>query len=162
MPSSTLRKSPSTINKNLSRPSLIDTMLLTSTPLRRSPGVVSSTTISTRSAINSVLKEKNPTYEDMQLLNMTKHVSKTNKQNDKRLTNKKLKKRSKGRRTLIDDNETENDVEIKLRSKSSPNKRKTIISKQVQLEEPISKKLRRTAALNKKKIPIGKILLFSF
>ncbi|CAF0873268.1 unnamed protein product [Rotaria sp. Silwood1] len=170
MPSSTMRKKPlqSTItNSNLSRPSLIDTMLLTSTPLRRSPAIQSTTT-STRSATNltlqQIFKEKNQTYEDMQLLNLTKAMNKK----DKKLlsTNKTNKNRSKNRKTIInqendddDDDDTDNDEEYKIKNKSNRNKRKTTISKSEQSEEHTSKKLRRTAALNNKrttKIPIGK------
>jgi hypothetical protein len=167
MPSSAMRKktvTSTTINSNISRPSLIDTMLLTSTPLRHSPAIQSTTT-STRSATNltlqQIFKEKNQTYEDMQLLNLTKSMNKK----DKKLTSKtkNIKKRSKTRRTAIgeiDDDETENDQEIKTRKKTTTNKRKITLSKQQQSEEPISKKLRQTAALNNKtatKIPIGKI-----
>ncbi|CAF1260748.1 unnamed protein product [Rotaria sordida] len=162
MASSSMRKKPltSTItNSNLSRPSLIDTMLLTSTPLRRSPAIQSTTT-STRSATNSTLqqifKEKNQTYEDMHLLNLTKTMNKKDKQKDKKSTstNKTIKNRSKNRKTIInqeDNDETDNDEQYKTRNKSNTNKRKTTISKQVQSEEPISKKLRRTAALNNKR-----------
>ncbi|CAF2945829.1 unnamed protein product [Rotaria sp. Silwood2] len=170
MPSSLMRKKTltSTItNSNLSRPSLIDTMLLTSTPLRRSPAI-QSTTASTRSATNltlqQIFKEKNQTYEDMQLLNLTKTMNKKDKQKDKKLTstNKNSKNRSKNRKTIInpdDDDETDNDEQYKTRNKINTNKRKTAISKQELFEEPISKKLRRTAALNNKrtiKTPIGK------
>ena len=82
MPSSSMRKKTVPTNTNVTRPSLIDTMLLTSTPLRRSPPLQSTTT-STRSATNLTLqtmfKEKNQTYEDIQLLNLTKNMNK-NKQ----------------------------------------------------------------------------------
>lgn len=171
MPSSSMRKKTvsSTINSNISRPSLIDTMLLTSTPLRRSPAVQSTTT-STRSATNltlqQIFKEKNQTYEDMQLLNLTKSMNKKdNKQKEKKSTstNKNIKKRSKSRRTVTaeeNDDETENDQDIQTRKKPATNKRKTTLSKQQQqAEEPISKKLRRTAAVNNKrttKAPTGK------
>ncbi|CAF4614498.1 unnamed protein product, partial [Rotaria magnacalcarata] len=81
MPSSSMRRKPlgSTLtNNNLSRPSLIDTMLLTSTPLRRSPAIQSAIA-SNRSANNlgfqQIFKEKNQTYEDMQLLNLTKNMN---------------------------------------------------------------------------------------
>ncbi|CAF3318564.1 unnamed protein product [Rotaria socialis] len=163
MPSSSMRKKPlgSTItNNNLSRPSLIDTMLLTSTPLRRSPAIQSAIA-SNRSANNlafqQIFKEKNQTYEDMQLLNLTKNMNKKDKQNDKKSisTNKSTKSRPKHRRTVLnqedDDDETENDEEFKKTNKSTTNKRKTTISRQEQSEEPISKKLRRTTALNNKK-----------
>jgi hypothetical protein len=160
--------STTTTNSNLSRPSLIDTMLLTSTPLRRSPGIQSTTTTtSTRSATNltlqQIFKEKNQTYEDMQLLNLTKSRNKKDKQKEKKSTsiNKNIKKRSKSRRTIVpeedDDDETENDQDIQTRKKT--NKRKITLSKQQQADEPISKKLRQTAALNNKrttKTPIGK------
>jgi hypothetical protein len=154
-------------SSNISRPSLIDTMLLTSTPLRRSPAIQSTTT-STRSATNltlqQIFKEKNQTYEDMQLLNLTKNMNRKDKKST--ATNKNIKKRSKTRKTVIaeeeDDDETENDQEIKTRRKPTTNKRKTTVSKQQQqqFEEPILKKLRRTAALDNKrppKTPIGKI-----
>ncbi|CAF2722876.1 unnamed protein product [Rotaria sp. Silwood2] len=75
------------------------------------------------------------------------------KQKDKKLNNKNIKQRSKARRTVIaevDDDETENGEEIKIRKKLTPNKRKTSISKQEQFEEPISKKLRSTTALHNK------------
>lgn len=175
MPTTSMRKKPvasTTINSNISRPSLIDTMLLTSTPLRRSPGIQSTAT-STRSATNltlqQIFKEKNQTYEDMQLLNLTKNMSKKDKQKVKKSTsiNKNIKKRSKSRRTMIaekedDDDETENDQEIQTRQKTKTNKRKTILSKQQQqqqAEEPVTKKLRRTVALHNKrttKTGIGK------
>jgi DNA polymerase III alpha subunit (gram-positive type) len=155
-----------TTNSNISRPSLIDTMLLTSTPLRRSPAIQSTTT-STRSATNltlqQIFKEKNQTYEDMQLLNLTKSMNKKDKQKEKKSTsiNKNIKKRSKSRKTIIgeEDDETENDQEIQTRKKTNTNKRKTTISKQQQAEEPMAKKLRKTSALNNKrttKTPIGK------
>lgn len=168
-----MRKKPiaSTVtNNNLSRPSLIDTMLLTSTPLRRSPAV-QSVTNSTRSATNltlqQIFKEKNQTYEDMQLLHLTKTMNKKDKQNDKKSTstNKNIKNRSKHRRTVVnqdEDDETENDEEFKIRNKPNANKRKTIVARSEPSEEPISKKLRRTAASNNKKNtkkPIGKISL---
>jgi len=157
-----------TTNSNISRPSLIDTMLLTSTPLRRSPAIQSTGT-STRSATNltlqQIFKEKNQTYEDMQLLNLTKNLNKKDKQKEKKSTsiNKNIKKRSKSRRTVLveeDDDETENDQDIQTRKKPNVNKRKTNLSKQQQQsEEPIAKKLRRNAPLNDKrttKTPIGK------
>ncbi len=169
MPSSSMRKKAlvsTTTNSNISRPSLIDTMLLTSTPLRRSPAIQSTTT-STRSATNltlqQIFKEKNQTYEDMQLLNLTKSMNKKDKQKEKKSTsiNKNIKKRSKSRKTIIgeEDDETENDQEIQTRKKTNTNKRKTTISKQQQAEEPMAKKLRKTSALNNKrttKTPIGK------
>ena len=172
MPSSSMRKktviSTTTTNSNISRPSLIDTMLLTSTPLRRSPAI-QSTTISTRSATNSTLqqtsKEKNQTYEDIQLFNLTKSMNKKEKQKEKKSTpmNKNRKKRSKTRRTVLaeedDDDETENDQDIQSRKKINTNKRKTTLSKSQPSEEPLSKKPRRTAAMNYKrttKAPIGK------
>jgi hypothetical protein len=155
-----------TSSSNISRPSLIDTMLLTSTPLRRSPGIQSTAT-STRSATNltlqQIFKEKNQTYEDMQLLNLTKTMNKKDKHKEKksRPMNKNLKKRSKTRRTVMaedeDDDETENDQEIQTRK--TTNKRKTTLSKSQPSEEPIVKKLRQTAAVNNKrttKTPIGK------
>jgi hypothetical protein len=171
MPSSSMRKklvTSTTTHSNISRPSLIDTMLLTSTPLRRSPAIQSTAT-STRSATNLTLqqtfKEKNQTYEDMQLLNLTKNMNKKDKQKDKKSlsTSKNIKKRTKTRRTIIgedEDDETENDEEVKTRKKPITNKRKTTLSKQQQSEEPVQKKLRRTAALNNKrntKAPIGTI-----
>ncbi len=170
MPSSSMRKKTlvsTTTNSNISRPSLIDTMLLTSTPLRRSPAIQSTAT-STRSATNltlqQIFKEKNQTYEDMQLLNLTKNLNKKDKQKEKKSTsiNKNIKKRSKSRRTALieeDDDETENDQDIQTRKKPNVNKRKTNLSKQQQSEEPIAKKLRRNAPLNDKrttKTPIGK------
>jgi hypothetical protein len=141
-------------------------MLLTSTPLRHSPAIQSTTT-STRSATNltlqQIFKEKNQTYEDMQLLNLTKSMNKKDKQKEKKSTsiNKNIKKRSKSRKTIIgeEDDETENDQEIQTRKKTNTNKRKTTISKQQQAEEPMAKKLRKTSALNNKrttKTPIGK------
>ncbi|CAF0804230.1 unnamed protein product [Adineta steineri] len=166
MPSSSIKKK--TGSSNITRPSLIDTMLLTSTPLRRSPAIQSTTT-STRSATNltlqQIFKEKNQTYEDMQLLNLTKNMNKKDKKSTS--INKNVKQRSKTRKTLVaaaedDDDETENDEEIRTRKKPVTNKRKTILSKQQQqqLEEPISKKLRRNAVLDNnkriKKTPIGK------
>ena len=54
MPSTSMRKK--TGSSNISRPSLIDTMLLTSTPLRRSPAIQSTAT-STRSATNLTLQQ---------------------------------------------------------------------------------------------------------
>ena len=174
MPSTSMRKKTvlSTVaNSNLSRPSLIDTMLLTSTPLRRSPGVPSiTTTTSARSATNStvqqILKDKNQMYEDIQLLNLTKSISK----NDKQSMNRNVRKRSKVRRTVLaqvdknnnNSDETENDEEIKIRKKATPHKRKTTVSKREKFEEPISKKLRRTTAMNSKrmtKAPIGEFRL---
>ncbi len=169
MPSSSMRKKTvlsTTSNSNISRPSLIDTMLLTSTPLRRSPGIQSTAT-STRSATNltlqQIFKEKNQTYEDMQLLNLTKSINRKEKQKEKKSTpmNKNLKKRSKTRRTVMaeeDDDETENDQDIQTRKKTT-NKRKTTLSKSQPSEEPIAKKLRQTAAMNNKrttKPPMGK------
>ncbi|UJR38458.1 hypothetical protein I4U23_031126 [Adineta vaga] len=166
MPSSSMRKKNG--SSNMSRPSLIDTMLLTSTPLRRSPAI-SSTATSTRSATNltlqQIFKEKNQTYEDLHLLNLTKNMNRKEKKSTS--TNKSIRKRSKNRKSVIaeeDDDETENDEEIKTRRKPIANKRKTTISKQQQQqqqsEEPIAKKLRRNAALENKrppmKIPIGK------
>ncbi|CAF0746589.1 unnamed protein product [Adineta steineri] len=166
MPSSSIKKK--TGSSNITRPSLIDTMLLTSTPLRRSPAIQSTTT-STRSATNltlqQIFKEKNQTYEDMQLLNLTKNMNKKDKKSTS--INKNVKQRSKTRKTLVaaaeeDDDETENDEEVRTRKKPVTNKRKTILSKQQQqqLEEPISKKLRRNAVLDNnkriKKTPIGK------
>jgi hypothetical protein len=163
----TVASTTTTTNSNISRPSLIDTMLLTSTPLRRSPAIQSTTT-STRSATNltlqQIFKEKNQTYEDMQLLNLTKSMNKK-KEKKSASTNKNIKKRSRSRRTVTaeeedDDDETENDQEIQTRKKPMTNKRKTTVSKQQQQsEEPNSKKLRRTDALNNKrttKTPIGK------
>ncbi|CAF4358393.1 unnamed protein product, partial [Adineta steineri] len=92
MPSSSIRKKAG--SSNITRPSLIDTMLLTSTPLRRSPAIQSTTT-STRSATNSTLqqifKEKNQTYEDMQLLNLTKNMNKKDKKSTS--INKNVKQR---------------------------------------------------------------------
>jgi hypothetical protein len=148
-----------TSTSNISRPSLIDTMLLTSTPLRRSPNIHST---STRSATNltlqQIFKEKNQTYEDMQLLNLTKSMNRKDKQKEKKSisNNKNIKKRSRNRRTIIahveDDDETENDEEIKTNN----NKRKT----KQQSEEPIAKKLRSATAISDKrstKTRIGKI-----
>jgi hypothetical protein len=67
---------------NISRPSLIGTMLLISTSLQRSP-TIHSTATSTRWATNltmqSIFKENNQTYEDMQLLNLTKNMNKKEK-----------------------------------------------------------------------------------
>lgn len=163
MPSSSTRKK--NVSSNITRPSLIDTMLLTSTPLRRSPAIPSTAT-STRSATNlTIFKEKNQTYEDMQLLSLTKNMNKKDKKSTP--LSKNVRKRSKNRKSVIaeeDDDETENDEETKTKRKPPTNKRKTTAMKQPP-EEPITKKLRRNAALNNKratKPPIGKtkILLF--
>lgn len=178
MPLPSMRKKTTLTTTNasssVSRPSLIDTMLLTSTPLRRSPAVQSTGT-STRSATNltlqQIFKEKNQTYEDMQLLNLTKNMNKKDKRKEKKPSsqnsmNKSLKKRSKTRKTVIaeeenddDEDSTENEQEIQIRKKPTPKKRKTTLSKQIQPEEPTIKKLRQTTVSNKKratKIPIGK------
>ncbi|CAF1331695.1 unnamed protein product [Adineta ricciae] len=157
MPSSSTKKK--NVSSNITRPSLIDTMLLTSTPLRRSPAIPSTAT-STRSATNlTIFKEKNQTYEDMQLLSLTKNMNKKEKKSTS--TNKTVRKRSKNRKSVIaeeDDDETENDEDTKTRRKPPTNKRKTTAMKQPP-EEPITKKLRRNAALNNKrstKAVIGK------
>ena len=165
----TLATTTNTSN-TVSRPSLIETMLLTSTPLRRSAD------IQTRSATNlthqQIFKEKNQTYEDMHLLNLTKSLNKKEKRKEKKTPlsqnsmNKSLKKRSKIRKTVIveqenddDDDSTENEQEIQIRKKPTPKKRKTTLSKQTLIEEPIVKKLRQANVTNKKrvtKMPIAK------
>ena len=158
MPSSSTKKK--NVSSNITRPSLIDTMLLTSTPLRRSPAIPSTAT-STRSATNlTIFKEKNQTYEDMQLLSLTKNMNKKEKKLTS--TNKTVRKRSKNRKSVIaeeDDDETENDEDTKTRRKPPTNKRKTTAMKQPP-EESITKKLRRNAALSNKrstKPVIGKL-----
>lgn len=159
MPStSTRKKAIGTTSTNSSRPSLIDTMLLTSTPLRRSPAVHSTAT-STRSATNltlqSMFKDKNHTYEDMQLMNLTKKLNKKEKKSTP--INKNLRKRSKNRRNPVpeeeddDGDETESDPVIQTRKKPLVNKRKTILTKSQLTDEPIAKKLRRTAASTQKR-----------
>lgn len=133
-------------------------MLLTSTPLRRSPAVHSTAT-STRSATNltlqSMFKDKNHTYEDMQLMNLTKKLNKKEKKSTP--INKNLRKRSKNRRNPVpeeeddDGDETESDPVIQTRKKPLVNKRKTILTKSQLTDEPIAKKLRRTAAATQKR-----------
>lgn len=146
---------------NTSRPSLIDTMLITSTPLRRSPAV-QSTTNSTRSATNltlqSMFKEKNHTYEDMQLMNLTKKMNRKEKKSTP--INKNLRKRAKNRRNIEDDDdddETETDQVIQTRKQTLANKRKTTLTKSQPSDESTTKKLRRTAASTQKRAnPIRK------
>ena len=151
------KKATGSTSTNISRPSLIDTMLLTSTPLRRSPAV-HSTTASTRSATNltlqSMFKDKNHTYEDMQLMNLTKKMNKKEKKSTP--INKNLRKRSKNRRNVLpededDGDETESDPVIQTRKKPLANKRKTTLTKSQPTDEPIAKKLRRTAASTRKR-----------
>ena len=170
-----MRKKPVTTSttSTISRPSLIDTMLLTSTPLRRrSPArPAQSTATSTRSATNltlqHVLKEKNQGYEDMQLFNLAKSMNKKEKHKEKKLATpmiKKLRKRSRSRKPMItdenqdddDDDETDNEADMKASKKTNSIKRKTKVSKEQPLEEPHAKKQRRTAAataLHEKRTP---------
>ena len=183
MPSSSMRKKPATTSttSTISRPSLIDTMLLTSTPLRRcSPArPAQSTATSTRSATNltlqHVLKEKNQGYEDMQLFNLAKNMNKKEKHKEKKLPTpmiKKLRKRSRSRKPMItdenhdddndddDDDEIDNEADMKARKKTNSIKRKTKGSKEQPLEEPHAKKQRRTAAataLHEKRTPTKRI-----
>ena len=93
----------------LTRPSLMDTILLTSTPLRRAAAVAPRS--ATKLAVPAVLQEKNATYEDLQLLNLTR----------KSRAHKSKRSRSRKAATSVDDEETENDEE---RKKPSSVKRK--------------------------------------
>lgn len=120
-----MRRKAAATSATLTRPSLMDTILLTSTPLRRA---------APRSTNGNVLQEKNPSYEDLQLLNLTRK-SRTHKS-----------KRSRSRKaTRLDDEETENDEErIPIRKKPICVKRKPTGRPKVSplTEEPSVKKLR--------------------
>ena len=160
MPSSASRKKVPTTSST-SRPSILDTMLLTSTPLRRSP--LPSSMHSTRSATNltlqQIFKEKNQTYEDMQLLKMAKTRHKKEKKSSSKATTtsttttgstKTLRKRSRSRKSMVaeeedEEDETENDEAV------ATTRKKPHRSKPKGSDEPLSKKLRRTAAINEKR-----------
>ena len=150
--------STTTTTSTISRPSLIDTVLLTSTPLRRSPvSSIQSTRSATNLTLQKIFKEKNQTYEDMKLFNLTKNS--TGKEKKSSVTNKTRKKRSRSKKSFIlqhqnndDDDETEDEENISKPKEPDHSKRKTQRSKKSTLEEPIFKKLRKSTVFDEKQI----------
>ena len=108
--------------------------------------------------LQQIVKEKNPTYEDMQLLKMTKNANKKEKKSKAKTTtalpmstNKTLRKRSRSRKSMLgaqdddDDDDESNNDEVVIRRK------KINRPKQKGSDEPMSQKFRRTAASSEKR-----------